>query len=175
MRNEGALRAAVALVVGLFVSFSGFAIEGAVWIGLWSLAAFGVINALLLVLSAALQSRATGKLNPESIPLAVVSLLIGLLALFASANQEAAAFAAFGSLVMAWGVLAGAFELYSARRQGFATRAGRDSSITAAFSLVLALIFLLGNPDAVSAIGFFGMYLMLTGIFLGIASVGKKL
>lgn len=174
MRNESALRAIVALAVGLFVSFSGFAITGAEWIGLWALAGFGISNAVLLVLSSILLMRAENRLNPESIPLAVISLLIGLLALFAASGEGSAAFAAFSSLVMAWGVLAGAFELYAARRLGFQSREGRDSAITAGFSLVLALLFLLTAPDAVTASGYFGMYLMLTGIFLGIAAVGKK-
>jgi hypothetical protein len=44
--------------------------------------------------------------------------------------------------------------------------------ISAVFSLALGGLFLLASPDVVSAVGFFGAYLILLGVHWGIASAG---
>jgi hypothetical protein len=77
---------------------------------------------------------------------------------------------AFIYLVTGWGLVAGAFELYLARRQGFRTRTGKDALINAGLSLLLGMLFLLAPLDIVSAVGFFGAYLVLSAIHLAIAA-----
>jgi uncharacterized membrane protein HdeD (DUF308 family) len=77
---------------------------------------------------------------------------------------------AFLSLVSAWGIISGAFELYQARRNGFKTASGKDYLMSAVFALVLGLLFLAVPLDEVSAVGFFGAYLALSGVHLGIAA-----
>jgi hypothetical protein len=95
----------------------------------------------------------------------MVALLIGIFALSA-ANDELA----FKFLVTGWAIIAGAFELYQSRRAGFRTTAGRDLLINACFSLLLAVLFLLAPLDIVSQVGFFGAYLMMSGVHIGIAA-----
>jgi uncharacterized membrane protein HdeD (DUF308 family) len=77
---------------------------------------------------------------------------------------------AFIYLVTGWGLVAGAFELYLARRSGLKTRNGKDALINAVLSLLLGLLFLVAPLDIVSAVGFFGAYLALSGIHLAIAA-----
>ncbi|MEN9965714.1 MAG: hypothetical protein RJA60_711, partial [Actinomycetota bacterium] len=101
----------------------------------------------------------------ENVPLVMVALLIGIFALSAS-NDEMA----FKFLVTGWAIIAGAFELFQARRSGFRTTSGRDLLINACFSLLLALLFLLAPLDIVSQVGFFGAYLMMSGVHIGIAA-----
>jgi hypothetical protein len=78
----------------------------------------------------------------------------------------------FLMLVSGWALITAAIELYLASREGFAERAGRDYLISAVFSLALGGLFLLASPDVVSAVGFFGAYLILLGVHWGIASAG---
>jgi hypothetical protein len=101
----------------------------------------------------------------ENVPLVMVALLIGIFSLSASGDA-----AAFKFLVTGWAIIAGAFELYQARRAGFKTTPGRDLLINSSFSLLLAILFLLAPLDIVSQVGFFGAYLMMTGVHIGIAA-----
>jgi hypothetical protein len=76
--------------------------------------------------------------------------------------------------VTGWGLIAGSFELYLARREGFKTRMGKDSLLNAGFGLLLGLLFLIAPLDIVSAVGFFGAYLALSGIHLAIAAATPR-
>jgi hypothetical protein len=71
-------------------------------------------------------------------------------------------------------LIAGSFELYLARREGFATRMGKDSLLNAGFGLLLGLLFLIAPLDIVSAVGFFGAYLVLSATHLGISAGTPK-
>jgi hypothetical protein len=110
----------------------------------------------------------------ENIPLTMVALLIGIFALMApnsisgaiettvsSATSDALA---FKFLVTGWGIIAGAFELYQSRRAGFRSANGRDLLINASMGLLLAVLFLLAPLDIVSQVGFFGAYLLMSGV-----------
>jgi uncharacterized membrane protein HdeD (DUF308 family) len=50
------------------------------------------------------------------------------------------------------------------------TPSGKDYLMSAVFALVLGLLFLAVPLDEVSAVGFFGAYLALSGVHLGIAA-----
>jgi uncharacterized membrane protein HdeD (DUF308 family) len=60
--------------------------------------------------------------------------------------------------------------LYLARKAGLATRSGKDSLINAVLSLGIGMLFLIVPLDIVSAVGFFGAYLVLSGVHLGISA-----
>jgi uncharacterized membrane protein HdeD (DUF308 family) len=77
---------------------------------------------------------------------------------------------AFKFLVTGWAIIAGAFELYQARRSGFKSAAGRDLLINASFGLLLAILFLIAPLDIVSQVGFFGAYLLMSGVHGGISA-----
>ena len=107
-------------------------------------------------------------------PLTVVSLLIGVFSLMAlsldSNLSTDGAQTAFIGLVTVWGLVAGAFEMYLARRASFKTTSGREYLMSAILSAVLGLLFLVAPLDIVSAVGFFGAYLIVSGVQLGVAA-----
>jgi uncharacterized membrane protein HdeD (DUF308 family) len=74
-------------------------------------------------------------------------------------------------LVAGWAVVSGALEFYVANRKGLRTRAGKDGLITAVLGLSIGLLFLIAPLDIVSAVGFFGAYLVICGIHLAIAAL----
>ncbi len=155
-----AARAGISLAVGLFVTFSQS--HGAE-LGLLALGIFGLSFAVLNGLASAVFQK--GMAAIQNVPLVVVALLIGIFALSAS-NDELA----FKFLVTGWAIIAGAFELFQSRRAGFKTAEGRDLLINSCFSLLLAVLFLLAPLDIVSQVGFFGAYLMMSGVHIGIAA-----
>jgi hypothetical protein len=110
----------------------------------------------------------------EAIPLTLVSLLIGIFSLMAlsldSNLSTEGAQTAFIGLVTVWGLVSGAFELYLARRASLKTVHGRDFLLSAILSAVLGLLFLVAPLDIVSAVGFFGAYLIVSGVQLGVAA-----
>jgi len=164
MKYQQGFRAAISFALGVFITFSQA--HGAD-IGLVVLAAFGL--ALGLGGGSLVFVRRAG-LNPiQELPVAVVALLIGIFASLAFFNPVGQ-LAAFLALVSAWGVISGAFELYQARRVSFKSQFGRDYLISAVFALLLGLLFLAVDLDEVSAVGFFGAYLTLSGVHLGIAA-----
>lgn len=155
-----AARAGISLAVGLFVTFSQS--HGAE-LGLLALGIFGLSFAVLNGLASAVFQK--GMAAIQNVPLVMVALLIGIFALSAS-NDELA----FKFLVTGWAIIAGAFELFQSRRAGFKTAEGRDLLINSCFSLLLAVLFLLAPLDIVSQVGFFGAYLMMSGVHIGIAA-----
>lgn len=166
MKTVIALRAIISLAVGLFITFNQ---AHSAQVGLVSLAAFAIAFALLVATGTAIWGKGTRAI--ENIPLSAAALIIGVLALLVPASDQAAQTAAFIYLCTGWGLIAGSFELYLARRAGFQSLEGKDNLISAAFSLLLGVLFLLAPLDVIAAVGFFGAYLVLTGVHLGIAAL----
>jgi hypothetical protein len=168
VRYQQGFRAAISFALGVFITFSQA--HGAD-VGLIVLAAFGI--ALGLGGGALVFLRKAG-LNPlQELPVATLALLVGMFAALAYSNPPNQ-LPAFLSLVSAWGIISGAFELYQARRNGLKTAAGKDYLMSAVFALVLGLLFLAVPLDVVSAVGFFGAYLALSGVHLGIAAASEQ-
>ena len=175
-----AARAAVSLAVGLFLTFSQS--HGAE-IGLLALGIFGLGFAVLNGFASVIFQKGLAAI--ENVPLTMVALLVGIFALQApnsivgvvdqTLNSATSDALAFKFLVTGWGIIAGAFELYQARRAGFKTPAGRDLLINASFGLLLALLFLLAPLDIVSQVGFFGAYLLMSGVHGGISATSPAL
>ena len=169
MRQTNALRAAISLAVGLFITFSQ---SHAATIGLLALAIFSLGFAFTNGISSAIWGK--GLVAIEAMPLTVVSLLIGVFSLMAlsldSNLSTDGAQTAFIGLVTVGGLVAGAFEMYLARRASFKTTSGREYLMSAILSAVLGLLFLVAPLDIVSAVGFFGAYLIVSGVQLGVAA-----
>lgn len=109
----------------------------------------------------------------QELPMATLATLIGIFALLAL-GTESAQHSAFIALVAAWGLISGAFALYQSRRAGRKEQSGTDFLISAVFGLLLGVLFLAVDLDIVSAVGFFGAYLALEGVHLGIAASTPK-
>ena len=174
-RVAQAARAFVSLAVGLFLTFSQS--HGAE-VGLLALGIFGLGFAALNGFASVIFQKGLAAI--ENVPLTMVALLIGIFALLApntisgavdqTLTPAASDSLAFKFLVTGWAIIAGAFELYQARRAGFKTLAGRDLLINACFGLLLALLFLLAPLDIVSQVGFFGAYLLMSGVHAAISA-----
>ena len=160
-----ALRAAISMAVGLFITFSQ---SHSAATGLLALAIFGLGFAVLNAISTSIWGK--GLTAIENMPLTVAAVIIGLLAILVPTGDPVAQQLAFIYLVTGWGLIAGSFELYLARREGFASRSGKDSLINACFSLLLGLVFLVAPLDIISAVGFFGAYLAISAVHLAIAA-----
>jgi uncharacterized membrane protein HdeD (DUF308 family) len=160
------VRAVIFVAVGLFITFTQ---SHSASTGLFALAIFGIGLA-----GANIAATIWGKrnyLSVESLPLTLISLAVGLFAALIPQADPTAQALAFVYLVSGWAVVAGALELYLANRSGFRTRAGKDGLITAVLGLALGLLFLIAPLDIVSAVGFFGAYLVICGVHLGIAAL----
>ena len=165
MKIVFALRAAISFAVGIFITFNQ---SHSAATGLLALGIFGIGFALLNGIGSAVWGR--GIFSLENFPLTLASLIVGTAAILVPATDPEAAALVFVYLVTGWGLIAGAFEMYLARRSGFATRFGKDSLISASLSLLVGLLFLIAPLDIISAVGFFGAYLVISAVHLGISA-----
>jgi uncharacterized membrane protein HdeD (DUF308 family) len=158
--------AIIFVAVGLFITFTQ---SHSAATGLFALAVFGIGLAVANIAATVWDKK--NHLSVESLPLSLISLLAGLFAVLIPQTDTTAQALAFVYLVAGWAVVSGALELYLANRNGFRTRAGKDGLITAVLGLALGLLFLIAPLDIVSAVGFFGAYLVICGVHLGIAAL----
>ena len=166
MQKVLGVRAAVSISVGLFITFTQ---SHSAATGLFALALFGIGSAVANVASTI---WAKGKyLSVDSLPLTLIALAVGLFTALIPQTEPTAQGLAFVYLVAGWAVISGAMELYLANRAGFRTRAGKDGLISAGLGLALGLLFLIVQLDIVSAVGFFGAYLVISGVHLAIAAL----
>ena len=165
MKFVFALRAAISFGVGIFITFnqSHSAATGLLALGIFGIG-FAVLNAI------GSQVWAKGVFSLENFPLTLAALTVGAAALLVPTSDLQAAGLVFVFLVAGWGLIAGAFELYLARRAGIATRFGKDSLLNSVLSLGIGLLFLIVPLDIVSAVGFFGAYLAISAVHLGISA-----
>jgi uncharacterized membrane protein HdeD (DUF308 family) len=160
------VRAIIFVAVGLFITFTQ---SHSAATGLFALAIFGIGLAVANIAAAIWDKR--NYLSVDSLPLTMISLIAGLFAALIPQTDPTAKALAFVYLVSGWAVVSGALELYLANRSGFRTRAGKDGLITAVLGIALGLLFLIAPLDIVSAVGFFGAYLVICGVHLGIAAL----
>ena len=160
------VKAALSIAVGLFITFTQ---SHSAATGLFALAIFGIGFAVANVVATI---WAKGRyLSVESLPFTVLALAVGLFAALIPQTEPTAQALVFVYLVAGWAVISGAMELYLANRAGFRTRSGKDGLISAVLGLALGLLFLIAPLDIVSAVGFFGTYLVISGVHLAIAAL----
>ena len=166
MQKVLGVKAALSIAVGLFITFTQ---SHSAATGLFALAIFGIGFAVANVVATI---WAKGKyLSVESLPFTVLALAVGLFAALIPQTEPIAQALVFVYLVAGWAVISGAMELYLANRSGFRTRSGKDGLISAVLGLALGLLFLIAPLDIVSAVGFFGTYLVISGVHLAIAAL----
>ena len=171
MRIPLALRAALSLALGLVVTFQQ---DHNPHFGLKVLATFGLGVAAISVVSAFLNRSSFAAI--EAIPVAVVAAIIGVLAILANDTNEPPIYDRFNNLVAAWGLIAGVYELYLARRAGFRSVNGKDSLLSSVLALALGVLFLLEpiRIDITTGVGFLGAYLVVSSVHLGIAAASQS-
>jgi len=169
MRIVLAARAFVTLAIGIYITFNQSHSAEA---GLIALGLFGVGYAVANAASSFFFAKRLTAI--ETVPMTVIALLIGVFAFLVSANSSVTHKASLTALVTAWGLVSAAFELYLARRQGFKTQLGRDTLLSAILNFLLAILFLTVPLKSVELVGFFGAYLVLSGVHVGITAATPK-
>jgi hypothetical protein len=162
------LRAAPALVVGLSITFTA---DHSSMMGLVMLGVFGTVTALMLALTSLhmAKSEPLRSLHRGLAPIAFVAGALAVTVVISGVEGLPLLLLLAGG----YAVLAGAYELVWGLRHRDASPLARDAVIigtgTLAFAVVLALV---GDP--VSAVGFFGAYAVVLGIFLLIVGLSLK-
>ncbi len=163
------LRAVPALIVGLSITFIA---DHSALIGLIMLGAFGLATAAVLVLTD-VRMRRGEPLKLLHRGLAVITGIAGLLALLVVATTTTAGLGMLVLLVGGFAVLAGGLELVWGIRHRDRSALARDAVVIGAGTLALAVVLaFVGDP--VSAVGFFGAYAVVLGVFLVIAGLSAR-
>jgi len=162
------LRALPAVAIGLTITFTA---DHSPLLGLTMLGAFGVGTAVVLALISLRMDRGEPARSLYR-GLALIAGLAGALA-FIVVVSRGGGLPLLLLLVGGYAVLAGAFELVWGIRHRDRSPLDRDAVIIGSGTLVLAVVLaLVGDP--VSAVGFFGAYAVMLGIFLFIVGFSLK-
>lgn len=159
------VRGLLAVVPAVVITFSpNHSPElGLLVFGIWAVVSGLVVGALSLRLLAGRGIRSLVAIN------AVVTVAAGLLALSVPGGLPFLLY-----LVSVWAAVTGFVELYAGLRWRGRTAAARDWIAVGAFTAILAVVFLLLPPDAVTAVGLLGGYLVILGVFLVIGGLSLK-
>ncbi|GLU88137.1 hypothetical protein [Agromyces sp. NBRC 114283] len=159
------VRGALALAATAAITFSQdhSPAMGLLVFGIWAVVAGVVVGALSLRFVA---DRTTRTVTLVS---AIVTAVAGLLALTLPAGLPF-----FLTLVSAWAAITGFLELYLGLRGRGKDAGARDRLAAGVFTAVLAVLFVLLPPDSVTAVGFFGAYLAILGVYLVIGGLSQK-
>ncbi len=159
------VRAVPAVAVGLAITFLA---DHSARIGLLMLGAFAVLTGAVLVWGAFRQDDRV--LRTISLIQGVVSIVVGIVALIV--NGGGIGFFLF--LFSVFAAVTGFLELYAGLRAKGRNPAYRDLLAVGGFTAIAALVFLLAPLDSVQAVGLFGAYAIMVGIFLAIAGLSLK-
>ncbi|MBU1250869.1 MAG: hypothetical protein KJ659_04065 [Actinobacteria bacterium] len=163
------LRAVPALIVGLSITFIA---DHSALVGLIMLGAFGLATAAVLVLTD-VRMRRDEPLKLLHRGLAVITGVAGLLALVVVSTTTTAGLGMLVLLIGGFAVLAGGLELVWGIRHRDRSALARDAVVIGGGTLALAVVLaFVGDP--VSAVGFFGAYAVVLGVFLVIAGLSAR-
>jgi uncharacterized membrane protein HdeD (DUF308 family) len=162
-------RAIPAIVVGLVITFTP---DHSATMGLISLGAFGATTAIVLVLSS-LRLRAGEPVRSLHRGLSVIAAVVAATAFALVAGLEGNLLPFLLLALGAYGVFAGAYEVVWGLRHRGVSPLARDAITVGAGTVMLALI-LVAVGDSVSAVGFFGAYAVIVGVYLVIAGFSAK-
>ena len=159
-------RAVVALVAAGVITFTA---NHSATFGLIVFGAYAVVEGLLVgILSLrTVPDRTTRRLFVAQ---GVIGVIAGVLALALSSSG----LGLFLYLVSVWAALTGFLELYCGLRSRSKDPSARDWIVVGAFTAVLAIVFLLIPSDSVLAVGLFGAYAVILGVYLGIGGFSLK-
>lgn len=163
------LRAVPAIAAGLIITFTA---DHSPVVGLTILGVFCLGSALVL-LATSHRMEGIDPVRGLHRGLAVVAALTGALAVVVLVSGTAG-LALLLLLIGGYAVLAGALELVWGIRHRDRSGFARDAVVIGGGTLALAvLLAFVGDP--VSAVGFFGAYAVMLGVYLAIAGVSLRL
>lgn len=159
------VRGLLALVPAAVITFSqNHSPEfGLLVFGAWAIVAGLVVGALSMRL---IDDRGIRSLFLVT---AVVTVVAGLLAVSVPGGLPFLLY-----LVSVWAAVTGFVELYAGLRARRRTPAARDWIAAGGLTAVLAIVFLLLPPDAVTTVGLLGGYLVILGVYLVIGGFSLK-
>ena len=166
MRLNLILRTAICLEVGLVITFSQV---HNVTLGLQSLTSFGVGYAMITIFVALLQRKKLA--SYQNLPITGLALVVGLIAAQAPTTGG---MIWFRLLVAGWGVLSGCYEIWLASKASFRSMRGKEQLLTGLLGLILGALYLLVPLSEIDAVGFFGAYLIISAVHLGIAAASER-
>lgn len=159
------VRAVLALAAGCFVTFDP---DHSPHVGLIVFGLFTLLSGVVVAVGGLLQKDSFTKWLFVAQGAFGVVVGIAALALFG---------AGLGVLlygVSVWAALTGFAELYNGLRNRRRADASRDWTVIGGLTAVLALVFLVIPPDSVLAVGLFGAYAVIVGVYLGIGAFTLK-
>ena len=159
------VRGLLALVPATVITFSP---NHSAELGLLVFGVWAIVSGLLV---GALSMRLVADRGIRSLFLvtAIVTVAAGLLALSVPGGLPFLLY-----LVSVWAAVTGFVELYAGIRARGRTPAARDWIAAGGFTALLAIVFLLLPPDAVTAVGLLGGYLVILGVYLVIGGFSLK-
>lgn len=159
-------RAVPALIVAGVITFSS---DHSSHLGLAAFGAFAIATGLVVGF-VTWRRMPQGTSRSLSLGQAVISLIAGVVALV----WVAGGIGVFLLLVSMWAALTGFLELYSGLRSRPRAAMARDWVYAGAFTAVLAVVLLLIEPEPVLAVGLFGAYAVVLGVYLVIGGLSLK-
>lgn len=160
------LRAVIALVPAIAITFTANHTAAG---GLLAFGGFALASGLALVILSwsGLTVRAV---RTAFLVQGAVGIIAGILALL----THTGGLGYFLYLVSVWGLVTGFLELTSGIRLRRQSPAARDWMVVGGATVVLAVVFLLLPAEPVTAVGLLGAYLVVLGVYLGIAGLSLK-
>ncbi|WP_232497671.1 HdeD family acid-resistance protein [Agromyces humatus] len=160
------VRGLLAAVAAVVITFSqNHSPEfGTLVFGVWAVVSGLIVGALSLRFVTARGIRSLFAIN------AVVTVVAGLLAL--TVPGGGLPFLLY--LVSVWAAVTGFVELFAGLSARGREAAARDWIAVGALTAILAIVFLLLPPDAVTAVGLLGGYLVIVGVYLIIGGLSLK-
>jgi uncharacterized membrane protein HdeD (DUF308 family) len=159
------LRAAVFVGVGLLITF----IQAHTYsVGVLALTIFAFAYALVSALALVVKGNQLPVV--ETLILTVFAVATGIAAIVTT--PEASTWLV--KLYAVWGIASGLTELAQAFRTGRKTNRGRELLISGALSFAFGLLFALVPLAELDTVGFFGAYLILSAVHLGIAAASER-
>lgn len=160
------VRAVVALVPAIVIAFTA---NHTPEFGLVVFGVFALVSGLVVgILSWSVLAGST--VRGSFIAQGVVGVVVGVLALL----THTGGLGYFLYVVSVWALITGFLELYSGIRLRRQTAAARDWLVAGAATVLLAVAFLVLPADAVTGVGLLGAYLVVVGVYLGIAGFSLK-
>lgn len=163
------VRASIALAAGLVITFSP---NHSVRLGLWVFGAFALTSGIALVAVTVIRTG-TSSTSITFVVQGVLTAIAGAAAV-AFATTRSPDLGVYVVLVTAWAAVTGCLELYCALRAGRASGLAREWLLVGGLSALLALVLVLLPMDAVAAVGLFGAYGIVIGVYLMIGALTLK-
>ena len=159
------LRAEVFLGVGLFITFNQAHTYAT---GVTALALFAFGYALVSGI-ASLVKRGQIALAEGVVP-AVIALAVGIGATVTASDAQLW----LVKLLAFWGIAVGITEFAQAYRVGLKSSHGKDLVISSALALAFGIFYLAVPLAELDVVGYFGAYLILSAVHLGIAAASER-